>query len=359
MAFNTKTGQALRDVVESHGEDGALRIVESALGTGKLRPEDFSIREIWEACNPGVSVYEANASGAFPKITGALINSKIISAYDNVPTIGGQLTQTVKSNVQDETIAGFTEVEGPEEVGEGMEYNDSTISEKYVTAHNEKFGRMLSVTEEMIYFDKTGQVLMRANRLGQQAAIYKEKLIVEGVQDVNTTVYRPSGVPTAFYSATNRNLQTTNAFGESGLEAIMKLAQTQKNDSLGVNAYDDFIFIDPQSAIVLVPVDLYLEAWQMANSALTPESAENAQNFWKGRFIPLTSPFISVRNTTTWYWGDFKQDFWWLEVWPLQVMTQGPGHEDEFKKDIKARFKCRFYGTIAGISTEHSYKSTT
>ena len=356
MSFKNKTGEALKNVIESHGEDGAVEIIESAIASKKMRPEDFSLREIWEACTNGANVQEAVASSSFPKITGALINAKLIAAYDAVKTIGDQLVQTISSNMQIETFAGFSDVETPEEVGEGDEYKDSSLSEKYVTVQNVKYGRMISVTEEMIAFDKTGQVLARANRIGQKAAQYKERLILRGVMDLDTLVYRPSGLPTAFYSAGNRNLITTNAFGESGLTAVRVRAASMKDDSIGVGD-DDYILIDLDNTQVIVPVDLEVAAWELANSMLTPESAEHAANFYKGRFQVLTSPYVGAQSTTTWYWGDFKQDFAWVEVWPLQVLTQRPGHEDEFKSDIKARVKCRFYGSMAALDTKHSFKN--
>jgi len=358
MSFRNKIGEALKNVLESHGEDGAVEIIEAAIEKKKLRPEDFSLKEIWEACTNGADVQEAVASSSFPKITGALINAKIIAAYDGVKTIGEQLVQTIGSNMQIETFAGFSDVETPEEVGEGDEYKDSSLSEKYVTAQNVKYGRMISITEEMIAFDKTNQVMTRSMRIGRKAAQYKERLILRGVMDLDTIVYRPSGVATAFYSAANRNLITTNAFGESGLTAVRVRASQMKDDSIGVSD-DDFILIDLNNTQVIVPVDLEVQAWELANSMLTPEGAENAANFYKGRFQVLTSPYVTAQgNTTTWYWGDFKQDFAWVEVWPLQVLTQRPGHEDEFKSDIKARVKVRFYGSCAALDFKHSFKST-
>lgn len=357
MSFRNKTGEALKNILESHGEDGAVEIIESAIAAKKIRPEDFSLKEIWEACTNGANIHESVASSSFPKITGALINAKIISAYDGVKQIGGLLTQNIPSVMQIETFAGFSDVETPEEVGEGQDYSDSTLSEKYVTAQNVKYGRMISITEEMIFFDKTGQVMLKAMRIGQKAAQYKERLILRGVQDLDTKVYRPSGTPTAFYSATNRNLIATNAFGESGLTACRVRAASMKDDSPGVTD-DDYILIDLDNTQVLVPADLEVAAWELANSMLTPESAEGASNFYKGRFQVFTSPYIGGQSTSTWYWGDFKQDFAWVEVWPLQVLTQKPGHEDEFKKDIKARVKVRMYGSCGALDFKHCFKNT-
>jgi len=358
--FRNKTGEALKNLIESHGAEGAQRIIAETLSQKKLRPEDFSIKELWEACQTAegksINVQEAVVSDSFPKITGELISSKIMSAYNAVVMIGDMLVTTIPSKQKIETFAGFTEVETPEEVPEGHEYNDSSLTEKFATTHNVKYGRMLSVTEEMIYFDQTGQIMVRANRIGQKAGQYREKIIVEGVQDVNSNVYRPSGTATAMYSTANRNTVAA-AFGESGLEAAQLLMHNQKDDSLGITN-DDFIYINDQDMIVLVPKQLHLEAWQLANSTLTPESAENAANYYKGQFNPLTSPYITAQSATTWFMGNFKEDFVWAEVWPLQTIAQRPGHEDEFKKDIKARVKVRMYGSVAALDFRHSYKMT-
>ena len=355
--FRDKTKVALRDLLEQAGNDGALRIIRESLSEKKIRPEDFSLREIWEACEQGRSVMEAVSSDMFPKITGELINSKIIDAYNITATIGDMLVTTVPSKMEVETVAGFDAVESPEEVQQGREYEDSTVGEKYVTIRNQKFGRLLSVTEEMIYFDKTGQILARGARIGEKAALYKEKLIVEGVQDVNSNVFNPSGVAAAFYrtaaSGTLRiNSVAATPFGESGMKAFEKVQQNMTDEN------GDPVLLNPANTYVLVPVDLWVEARQLARTVKVPEGNENADNVFKGTFTPLTSYYISAQSTTVWYAGDFRQDFWWSEVWPLQVMTAKPGHEAEFRRDVKSIHKVRFYGAIGAVSSSHAFKFT-
>ena len=360
--FRNKTGMALRDLLESQGEDMAIEIVHDLIESKKIRPEDFSLREMWEACQAAAGystdVQESLVSSAFPKLTGELINSRLIGAYNAQPVIGESLVTTVPSNQQIETIAGLTATETLEEVGEGMAVNDSTMAEKYVTGQNKKYERMISITEETIMFDKTGQILQRAMTIGANARRYKERLIMRGVQDVSSDVWRPSGVPTAMYSAGNYNLITSNSFGESGMEAVIKQAQMMKSDALGTNADDDYIFIDTNNLQVLVPADLIVEAWQLANTAKTPESAENADNYFKGRFSPFSSPHVTAQSTTTWYTGEFPKAFWWLEVWPIQTLSAKPGNSQEFLRDIKAMHKVRMFGSIVCVEPKYVFKCT-
>jgi len=356
-----KLKMALRDMHESLGDTGTVVAIKEMLESGDLMPEHFSLREIWEAferdSNGMVrSLSEAVSSDMFPKITGEMINSALIKAYATVNTIGEKLTTTTPSKMEVETYGGFDAAEGPEFVAQGAPYNDSNMGEKYVTIPHRKYGRIISVTEEMIYFDKTGQVVARAKKIGQKAAQYKEKLIVEGVQDVNTNVFRPSGAAAAFYrtaASGDRKINSliANPFGEVGLREMNKLFHNMTDEN------DDYILVDPANVYGLFPYELWVEAVQMQKSSLVPEGTENAVNIWKGVFTPLTSPYITAQSTSTWYYGDFASDFVWSEIWPLQTFTAKPGHEDEFNKDIKMKAKVRLYGQIGAIDDKHCLKS--
>ncbi|MHA2047820.1 MAG: phage major capsid protein [Candidatus Thorarchaeota archaeon] len=368
MAFNENGNGNLRDLCDSAGvpavEGKLLELIEA----DKFTMEQSSLKELWDGftnhaplsgkdrlvMNEPKNKREAVGTGAFTKITGALINKKIIEGYNSVPAIGGELTTTVPSRLQTETIPGIADTGLVELVAEGADYKSSSMVEKYVTIPNNKYGRIIDVTEELIYFDQTGQVLVRARTIGEGAAYYKEKLIVDGVQDVNTNVYRPSGAATALYSTANSNLQASNAFDAAGLQTVYKAAHDQTSDS------DDtkYILVDLMGKPLLVPVDLMEEAWELAFGPEHPETAARARNYWQGKFKPMTSQFITAQSTTTWYWGDFAKDFWWMEVWPLQNLTAKAGHEDEFNKDIKAKYKTRFFGGIGAVDFRHVYKST-
>ncbi len=348
---------ALKDLIEQAGEPGALKVIRESLREGALSPEDFSLREIWEATERDKfgnvkDISEAVSSDMFPKITGELINAKVIDAYQAQPTIGDQITTTVPSKLKTETVAGFDAVETPEEVQEGRDYNDSDMGEKYVTITNKKYGRILSITEEMIYFDQTGQVLDRARRIGEKAALYKEKLIVEKVIDKDGDALALSGTAGAEYASGYGNLSTSSPFGESGLDAVHKLMANMTDEN------GDPVLINPNNLVLLYPADLRTAVLQMAKSAKVPEGTENAVNIYAGTFKPLTSYYITAQSSTTWFLGDFKSDFWWLEVWPLQVFTAKPGNEREFRADIKSMHKIRFFGACGAVDYRHSFKAT-
>jgi len=334
----------LKQKVNDIGQEMACKVICADIDEGKFQPEEYSIKDMAEAMD----------TSHFPKATSALINKKLISAYNAFPGIGGQLCTTVPSNKQTETVVGFGEVDTPDVVSEGMPYGETGYGEKYVTATNYKYGRLISITEETIKFDQTGQILMRAKSIGEKAALRKEQLIVQGVIDSNSTVYKPTNLAQALYSTTRTNgvNAATTAFGEAGLKAIDNLVDEMNDDN------GDPVFIMPGGMSLLVPSELKMEAWQLMNSVNTPESAENAKNYYNGRYPLLTSPFLTSASL---YWvGDFKQDFWWLEVYPLQLMTRNMTDTDEgFKRDIIAQFKTRFFGAIMAVDFRHSFRGGT
>jgi len=354
--FKDKTKVALRDLIEQVGTQ-TPKVIATSLREGKVRPEDFSIREIWEACEPGRSVTEAVSSDMFPQITGELINAKVIAGYNSIDAVGDMLCTTVPSRMEVDTIAGFNAVEMPEEVQQGRPYNESDMGEKYVTNRNKKFGRLISVTEEAIYFDKTGQILAMANRIGIKAKQHREKLIVEGVQDINSTVFNVSGTAVAFYRTAASGIRRINSrsatpFGEAGLEQALKLVHNMTDEN------GDYVGIPQGNLVGLFPFDVYRAALQMVRSPNVPESGENAVNIYKALFTPITSPYVTAQSTSTWYLGDFKMAFWWMEVWPLQVFSAAPGHEQDFERDIKSRHKVRYFGNITGVDDKYGFKFT-
>jgi len=303
------------------------------------------------------SISEAVSSDLFPVITGEIISAKIIAGYESIRKIGDQLTTTVTSNLKIANYAGFTAASGPDKVLEGAPYNDSGLEEKWSQISHTKYGRIISVTEEAIKFDQTGQLLVRAGAIGEKAALYKERLIVEGVQDINNTVFKPAGVATAYYRTTASgdrkvNSVASNPFGEAGLLAAKKIMDAMTDEE------GDYIMLSIGQLVGLFPVDLEVRVKQMLQSTLVPEGVENAVNTWKGWFNPLASPYVSAQSTSTWYLGDFKKDFIWSEVWPLQTFTAKPGHEDEFNRDIKSKTKVRFYGEVGAIDDKHGFKFT-
>jgi len=324
-------GQNLRDLYNALGEKEFMGKMRELLHSDppKLTPEDFSLRELWEAVG----------SSAFPTITGEIVSKKVIDAYEATPTIGEKLVHTVPSRRKRENIVGFTAVEEVREVHEGMPYEESTVAEKAVVVENRKFGRILAITEEAVMEDQTGQILELAARLGEKAKLFKEKMILDVVRDVAGTAYNGSPL----YTEDHGNFHSV-AFGTdgSGLEESKRLLSKMKDEN------GDPILISGR--VLLVPPELEKEAYNLVSPVLT-------QSTYHKQIISeiLTSPFMTDPNE--FFYGDFKRQFRYQEVWPIQVLRSSPESEDAFSRDIVVKFKVRLFGGCGAVDYRYVVRS--
>lgn len=373
-------GQNLKELVKSKGEERAYQVLKESLNDEKdpLKPADFSFRELYDAFvglenldtaygrGGFIALKEAGiGSTVFPKITGELISKMFIEGYNYPNTIGDQLVTVLPSKLRSERIPGFTALDLPREIAENMPYPEvSSFTEKYIeTDVGNKVGIIIRLTKELITLDQTGMILMRARDLGKRAALYKEKDILEGIQDVDSVVYRPSGTATALYSSGHGNVKTSNALVDWTDVDAARLVLAAITDEV-----DEKILIQPN--VILVPEALSVTAWRIVHATtvamhsgayptsgnLTSYEASNAPHF--SGLKPLSSPILDTTSATTWYLGDFKEQFLYQEIWPLQVLQQDEKSDAGFDRDVVASFKCRHWGKVAARDKVYVCKSS-
>jgi len=366
----------------------------------KHRAEEFPLRALWEATvgpceqtlpsqrSPGrfnyIEMQEALESTVFPSATGMLIASRIIEGYYGLEgAIGDQLVTVMQSRLKSERIVGFTSLEGPKEVPEGMPYEESSFAEKYVTTETAKKGRILEITEEAIFHDQTGQILLRASRLGEATRQERELIILGGIVDVAgaadlvangikyRSVYRPNGTAAALYSATNKNLAAgpIQLVDWTDLDEVFQYHATTVRDDRART--DEQLPIIWMPKVLLVARKLWGTAARIAN-AITVRSGDitagtgmqfdtaNPLGTLAPGLKPLSSPLLDYlaslsgsqyNDSSDWFIGDPKAQFIWQEIWPLQTFRARQDDEAQFRRDVVARFKARYYGGIAALDT--------
>lgn len=52
-----------------------------------------------------------------------------------------------------------------------------------------------------------------------------------------------------------------------------------------------------------------------------------------------------------WYLGDFKKQFVWTEIWPVQTFLQQSDSEAAFDRDVVLRVKVRYFGGVSAVDT--------
>ncbi len=389
-------GQNVKDLVESLGAEGFYQKVCQLLNEKQLSTDDFSYYELAEACGvlprlrslsqlastPADLLRESNPgvrSHLFQVMTGELIGRKVIEGYeDDAGFIGDHLVTTQPSRFRSQKIAGFKALAGPEQVHEGHPYEESTFAEKYVVSQEAKQGRILSISEELIAFDQTGEINRRAKALGYYLRQERERTIVRAVTDADAPleeyVYRPNGSGRALY-ATDGSLRnwvgsgnTTSASFDTAIpledwkdiENVLHYRATQVRDDR----------IDGTSRPIVAPAKQLLVPERLRGTALSIVNATQIEvdadegrmltaNPLAGSLSVLSSPFIDEQGgqaINDWYLGDFRRQFLWTEIWPVQTFLQNSESQAAFERDVVLRVKARYFGGVSAIDTVYVTK---
>jgi hypothetical protein len=365
-----------RQIVESNGAQVAGQQLAEIAEKDQLSIEDWGLRELHEAFMPSdmdnflstksgfqhvTEAGSAVASTAFSNIIGVLLTNEIIKAYNSVPMIGDKLVQVYKSREKSERVPGFTAHNADDDdVLENQEYPAYGFRDKWVGVPDpEKKGKIIYLSEDTIFFDRTGQVVMHAQYLGRRIAEAKEKRILSGVLGGHQC-YAPNGILTNLYAGAPQLV---------GTNALVDWKNIEKAEIEGFDAMLDEegekIHVMPN--VIIVPRALYRTA-KMILRATSVKSVTGtgavetlaSSPIDPGELMPLTSPLVGTfaGAATTWFMGDPKAQFRWKEVYPIQTFRLATNNLLEFQRDVKYAFKVRHRGDIFAIDNKYMVKCT-
>ncbi len=384
----------VKGLIESLGAEGFFHKLCTLLNEKQLSVDDFSYYELADACDvlpalrrmregmspslPVTALLRESHPGVnaslFQVVTGELIGRKVIEGYeDKTGFIGDKLVQMMSSRLRNAKIAGFRALSGPAEVHEGHCYEESTFGEKYVTTKESKQGRILSINEELIAFDQTGEINRRALALGFYLRQERERTIVRAVTDADAGtgqyVYRPDGVGEALYATdgSNRNWIGAGNTTSPDFTDVLPLSDwTDIDVALNYRATevkDDRI--DGTTRPIMAPVKQLLVPERLRGTArsivqsteitVTNDDQETKfANPVQNLVEVLSSPFIDEQGGAAlldWYIGDFRRQFVWTEIWPVQTFLQRSDSEAAFDRDVVLRVKVRYFGGVSAVDT--------
>jgi hypothetical protein len=375
----------LRRRYELDGAQQTVQHLSEALRQKHLRADDFSLRDLAEALVPDgrewVSTLDPRRGGtailesgdgidltAFSHITGQVIYSKIMEGMQNEEFVASRMVETIPTRMDGEKIPGVGALGDVAQVVEpGMPYPSVGFGEDWIeTPSTTKRGFIVPVTREAVYFDRTNLVLRNASQVGEALGLNKEKRILDVmIGAVNNFKWRGTTYNTYQASTPWVNVKSSNALANwANIDAVEQVFADLTDPNTG-----EPILI--RGNTLLVPSSLKATALQIVNAtqvrfgditsgtgtqtvALNPVSFYNIESsrLLKAR---LTAATIA---TTTWFAGDFRRAFAYMENWPITV-TQSPAHSDEdFNKDIVVRFKASERGAAAVIEPRAVVKST-
>lgn len=360
--------------------------LQEALDNKELKPEDFSIRDIAEAtlghefvdaCDPrnsgsAMQMLEAGDgvdSTAFSNITGQLVYSKIMEAYNQEAFVMSGIVPNIPTRLSGERIPGIGKiVDETPTVQEGMSYENFGFGEDYIdTPATTKRGFIVPVTKEAIFFDRTGLVLQRAAEVGEVLGLNKEKRLLDLVLGV-TNNYKWKGTSHNTYQEA---APWINQLDEELIDwTDVDAAEQLFADILDPNTGEPVLV----SGATLLTMPAYSHAANRIINATeiryTDTSAKTqtiAANPLRG-YTAITSRLAYRRLIASgataadakkyWFLGDFAKAFAYMENWPVTV-TQAPSNsEAEFTQDIVARYKASERGVAAVMNPRYVIKST-
>lgn len=315
----------------------------------KLDPQRVSFQGLYEQLVTKKNLEENLSSSAFPVISSEIISSVIIAAYQGFPKSGDRLVRTVPSRLKVSNIVGWKSIGTIRKVNEREPYGQVTPpDEKTITIKNFKHGGLMDLTKESLFFDQTGELLNQARGLGEEAARYREEIIMNTVCDVNANALGGADL----YSGGNGNLLTTNPLGTAGWENAHVSLMDKKDEQ------NKPIWVYGERPIMLVSAGNWPLAEKLRANEYGPQGTANLDvNLARNMFDIVVNPYLT-KATTSWWYGGFNRQFRWEEVWPLETYTRvGQDTEEGFKADLIQQFKVSFYGGCGAVDTRYVFEN--
>lgn len=377
---------------ESKGERDWWEQFCGAIAGGDLKPQDFSIQEVFESFIPEgrdivnigrrfepISILEAAGPvgvGQFANITGQIVYSKILEAYQDEEFKFTQLIPTQQTQFNGEKIPGVARLGDQNEiVAEGQQYPFGNISEDWIeTPSTVKRGVIVAVTKEAIFFDRTGIILKQAGEVGYWLGYNREIRAIDCVIDENTTTHRFKwrGTSYATYQTSTPwiNSKTSNALVDwTDIDAVEQLFANMVDLNTGTAAtiVPGTLIVNPQLAHTAGYIkrmsDFALQAGGFATSGNlvrtnspnplgnTPYSNSN-YNIVSSRLMPGRTA-----TDTDWFLGNPERYATYMQNFPLRTETAPPNASEEFNRDIVTQFKASERGAYAVTAPQQMAKS--
>ncbi len=360
---------------------------QEAIDNREISLSDFSITELfsglvegghhfatqWRA-NPDnrESLLEAGVdSSAFVNITGQLMVNEVLTGYQDPAFMADRLVRTISTRLpHGEKVIGLAEIGNEAEgIGEAKPYPYVAFGEEWIeTPPTNKRGMIVGLTRETIVQDLTGQLVENAQRVGHWMGYNKEIRVLQTVLGITDSYKRKNKAVVQTYNDNTGdhdfdNLASPNALVDwTDIEAAELLFDGMTDPNTGTP-----IVVIPNT--IIVPTALKHTARKIIN-ATEIQTVDNqaaagtvrtvSANPVAGAYaIESTQLVYTVTgSTSTWFLGDFRKAFAYMEVAPVQVVQAPANNHDEFHRDIINQWKVSEWGVPAVMDPRYAVKCT-
>lgn len=187
-----------------------------------------------------------------------------------------------------------------------------------------EFALQLPVSRMVVDFEEWGLLQEIGIELGSSAAYTMENAAMALFRDafVGATYTTEDGLSICNDAHVNvdggnsQDNKLANTFSMSGVKAT-HVAMRKFTNYGGLR-----LSVNPDE--LLVPVDLEEDAWEAVRSAMRPDNANNASNFYQGRYTLYVSPLIT--DTNDWFMMDSRlrqRNLLWFQSAALEFYGDG------------------------------------
>lgn len=378
-----------RSLLEAARKDGNEQRfyddVQEGIDKGEIGLKDFSIKELFvEFVEDGRSfvdnwdrhkeareslIESGVSSTAFMHITGQLLVNEVQQAYQDPAFIGDQLcTVTTTRLPRGEKIPGLAEIGNEAEaVGEGKPYPMVGFGEDWIeTPETIKRGMIIGLTREIIVADLTGRLIENAQRIAHWIAYNRELRILQTALGITSSYNRKGRGVVATYGDNSGNhdwdnLAASNTLtGWESIQTAELLFDGMTDPNTGTP-----IVVTPNTMVV--PSALKHTARRIINATeiryndgASNTTATYSANPVAGSYNILSSPLVytTTSSASTWFLGDFKGAFRYMEVSPITTVQAPTNSEMEFTNDVVMRWKVSEWGAAAVYEPRKVVKCT-
>jgi len=357
--FIAEVCSAFDPKVEGHLEPADLSLFETACVC-------FGERRVLEARrDPQVLLTEAGDgvdSTAFAEITGRVVTTRMIDEYELAIGPANELV-TTEPNITNDLerkpgFAGLGDVAEP--IQEGLPYPRVGFGEDYQDMpRGHKYGLIVPITREAVFFDRTGQVLERAGKVGEVLGYRKAREIYQMVLGITSNYnWQGTAYDTYYPGAAGNpwtNIHSQNLVDWTNIDIAEQLFQgmTDPNTSQPISIGGRQIGVMPAAYAnalrILNAMDVrHTTAGGVVTVSPNPKSARSYTLIDMGVLCRAEAAATHDFGTPNelWWLGDFKKAFSYRENWPIQTLRAPPNAQDEWDRDIVAQFK----GTERGVA---------
>lgn len=361
----------------AHRENALVAQMREAIDAGHLRPGEFDFGKLFIgcfgyhdflACKEGKTsaqevmqrVAESDAgvtTAAFQNISGQIIYSAMTQEYNSEEFVFAKLIPEDKALILDgEKMAGITEMGDISAVRkEGDPYEEAGVGEDWIfTPPVLDYGRIVSVTWEAVFNDRTGRVMDKAGNVGYWIGYGEEVKAIDAVVDENTTAHRYNWRTFGQIATYNDNTGThtwDNKTASNGLVDWTSLNAAEQTMNGIVNPYTGTpILVEPSDLIVtkqneqtatriISASEIRVATPGFATSGNPTQTTQ--KNPYLNKYTVRTSRLLAQRmaTKTDWFIGSIADALLRKVAEPLNAVREPSNSKDDFERRVVARFR--------------------